>query len=238
MIQTYIKIADKLDVNTTNLLNLLFNMYKNFLLSVVAVFTFVLSGCSNNEKTDSNVSKIARQDSSEVLSKDSVPIQTGDDVVLTNEGLMVKEMYRNEMRVFGKYVDAPITDIKNTINKVVPDMMGQIMQRQLILSGTLMVIYPKDNPTSSKAKIFLGIPVKVKKPIVGYEFLEFPAGDYFKATVNAAPGESTKHWVKYLSSLEKKGHNYQIPMFEYYSDSRNAEMTTTITQTSLLVKKK
>ncbi|MFY7757458.1 MAG: GyrI-like domain-containing protein [Flavobacterium stagni] len=238
MIQTYIKIADKLEVNTTNLLNLLFNMHKSFFLSVIAVFALSISGCSNNEKNESNNSNAGVKEKKDTAAISKVPVETGNDVVLTNEGLMVKEMHRNEMRVFGKYVEGPISDIKNAINKVVPEMMGQIMNRQLILSGTLMVIYTSDKPSTAKAKLFLGIPVKVKKPIPGYEFLEFPAGDYFKATVNASPGESTKHWKKYLAELEKQGHPFDFPMFEYYSDSRNAEMTTTIAQTSLLVKKK
>ena len=213
-------------------------MHKSFFLSVITVFALSISGCSNNEKNQSNTNNAGVNVKKDTNTISKVPVETGNDVVLTNEGLMVKEMYRNEMRVFGKHIDAPISDIKNTINRVVPEMMGQIMKRQLILSGTLMVVYTKEKPNSKKAKLFLGIPVKVKKPIPGYDFLEFPAGDYFKATVNAAPGESTKHWDKYLAELEKQGHPTDFPMFEYYSDSRNAEMTTTITQTSLLVKKK
>ena len=105
------------------------------------------------------------------------------------------------MRVFGKHIDAPISDIKNTINRVVPEMMGQIMKRQLILSGTLMVVYTKEKPNSKRAKFFLGIPVKVKKPISGYDFLEFPAGDYFKATVNAALRSLSKNELDALFDL-------------------------------------
>ncbi|MFM1791872.1 MAG: GyrI-like small molecule binding domain [Bacteroidota bacterium] len=213
-------------------------MHKSFFLSVIAVFALGTSSCSNNKKNESNTGSPGVDVKKDTATVSTVPVETGNDVVLTNEGLMVKEMYRNEMRVFGKYVDAPIANIKNTINRVVPEMMGQIMNRQLILSGTLMVIYTKEKPNTTQAKLFIGIPVKIKKPIPGYEFLEFPAGNYFKATVNAAPGESTKHWGKYLTELEKQGYSTDFPMFEYYSDSRNAEMTTTITQTSLLVKKK
>lgn len=212
-------------------------MRKYIFYITTVIFCGTLLSCSQSDKnTNTSPSDSVTNEDTEQKDTQTV-VQTGDDIVASVDGLMVREMYRDQQRVFGKYVEAPIGEIKETINKVVPDMMGQIQLKQLILSGTLLVIYPKENPGSKKAKLFIGIPVKIKKPVAGYEFMEFPAGDFYKATVNAAPGESTAHWNTFLKELDKKGYKYSQPYYEYYSDSRNAEMATVITQTSLLVKK-
>jgi len=197
------------------------------------LFTFIIAGCNS-----SNQEKSPSEDSTKTQPQQQEPTaDAGKDIVGTSDGLIIREIQKNELRVFGKYVSSPITKIKELVNSTVPDIMNQIHQRQLILGGTLMLIYPDNNPTSSTAKLFIGIPVKVKKPVAGYEYLEFPQGNYFKATVNAEPGTSTGHWKKFIQELETKGLKFTGPYYEYYSDSRNTEMATTITNTSLLVKK-
>ena len=80
-------------------------MHKSFFLTVIAVFALSTSGCSNNEKNESNNSNDVVKEKKDTAAISKVPVETGNDVVLTNEGLMVKEMHRNEMRVFGKYVE-------------------------------------------------------------------------------------------------------------------------------------
>ena len=211
---------------------------RKYIFYIIVVFSCGFVGSCSNSTQDMDTSKKDSMNStdSQVNDKQSV-VKTGEDIVTSVDGLMVRETYKEEKRIFGKYIDGSVAEIKSMINKVVPDMMSEVQRRQLILSGTLLVIYPNENPGNSKTRLFIGIPVKVRKPVPGYDFLEFPAGDYYKATVNAAPGESTTHWTTYLKQLDKLSFKYTKPYYEYYSDSRNAEMATVIAQTSLLVKK-
>jgi effector-binding domain-containing protein len=208
---------------------------RNIFLVVFALFcTSIFVGCSSSEKDNSTSSL----DSSKTQSTpESTAVETGKDVVGTSAGLLIREMYKNEIRVFGKFVNSPISKIKEIVNATVPEIMNQIHQRQLILGGTLMVVYPEGNPFNRSNRLFIGIPVKIKKPVPNFEYLDLPQGDYFKATINAEPGNSTEHWGKFLEELTRKGYGVSAPYYEYYSDSRNNEMATVLSQTSLLVKK-
>jgi len=117
------------------------------------------------------------------------------------------------------------------------------------MEGGLTVLY-KEFPDLGSVDVFVGIPVKPgsnKKlpPLTDGFVLETLAGaDYFKATVNAEPGEALNSWRKFRGWMQKNGYastsnstveNY--PYFEYFQDSRNAEMTTTVSQAVLIMKK-
>ena len=91
--------------------------------------------------------------------------------------------------------------------------------------------------------------------------LTLPAATYLKATVNAEPGLTTKSWLQFKSLMlnrkqciasdfeSKENTNAKIgevdlskvaktfPYMEYYTDSRNLEMATTVAQAILLMRK-
>ena len=91
--------------------------------------------------------------------------------------------------------------------------------------------------------------------------LTLPAATYLKATVNAEPGLTTKSWLQFKSLMinrkqciasdfeSKENANAKIgevdlskvaktfPYMEYYTDSRNLEMATTVAQAILLMRK-
>ena len=91
--------------------------------------------------------------------------------------------------------------------------------------------------------------------------LTLPAATYLKATVNAEPGLTTKSWLQFKSLMlnrkqciasdfeSKENANGKIgevdlskvaktfPYMEYYTDSRNLEMATTVAQAILLMRK-
>lgn len=88
-----------------------------------------------------------------------------------------------------------------------------------------------------------------------------PAATYLKATVNAEPGLTTKSWLQFKSLMlnrkqciasdfeSKENANAKMgqvdlskvaktfPYMEYYTDSRNLEMATTVAQAILLMRK-
>ena len=91
--------------------------------------------------------------------------------------------------------------------------------------------------------------------------LTLPAATYLKATVNAEPGLTTMSWLQFKSLMinrkqcigtdfeSKENANAKIgevdlskvaktfPYMEYYTDSRNLEMATTLAQAILLMRK-
>ena len=91
--------------------------------------------------------------------------------------------------------------------------------------------------------------------------LTLPAATYLKATVNAEPGLTTKSWLQFKSLMinrkqcvasdfeSKENANAKVgelesskvaktfPYMEYYTDSRNLEMATTVAQAILLMRK-
>ena len=71
---------------------------------------------------------------------------------------------------------------------------------------------------------------------VGYEVLEMPSGAYIHAVTNAEPGKASITWTKVLDAVAESGIPCKGPYFEYHSDSRNAEMTTVISQSHLVFK--
>lgn len=91
--------------------------------------------------------------------------------------------------------------------------------------------------------------------------LTLPAATYLKATVNAEPGLTSKSWLQFKSLMlnrkqciasdfeSKENANAKMgqvdlskvaktfPYMEYYTDSRNLEMATTVAQAILLMRK-
>ena len=94
-----------------------------------------------------------------------------------------------------------------------------------------------------------------------FTIITLPAATYLKATVNAEPGLTTKSWLQFKSLMlnrkqciasdfeSKENANAKIgevdlskvaktfPYMEYYTDSRNLEMATTVAQAILLMRK-
>jgi hypothetical protein len=79
----------------------------------------------------------------------------------------------------------------------------------------------------------------------GFVLENIEGGSYLKATVNAEPGSTLKNWEAFIKLVKERNSDANgssgsmgiYPYFEYYQDSRNAEMTTTVSQAILVMKK-
>jgi hypothetical protein len=113
------------------------------------------------------------------------------------------------------------------------------------------VLY-KESPSVGSVDVFVGIPVnglragaKAKPLKEGFVVENIEGGSYLKATVNAEPGSTLKNWEKFIKLVKERNSEASAsngglggyPYFEYYQDSRNSEMTTTVSQAILVMKK-
>lgn len=201
-----------------------------------AVAIAYLSACqSNHSYTDS--ADTLKQSSTNI---DTTPVEVGKDIVVSDAESFIKETHRPAMKVLGKEVALTVKNIPATIANLLPEITRVIQQQNLIISGTLTVIYLDDQSLKSSTeitKVFIGIPVRIRKANA-LQYYEIPEGDYYKGIVNSPIGESLPHWKIYLDKLNQSGNLFQGPRFEYYSDARNSEMTTVMSQTSMMVRKK
>ncbi len=195
-----------------------------------------LSACqSNHSSTDSSDSTKQYQ-----ANNDTTPVEIGKDIVISDQESFVKEIHRPTQKLIGREVSLTMKNLPATIANLLPEITQVIQKQNLIISGTLTVVYLDDQSLKSPSeitKVFIGIPVRIKKA-TPLQYYEIPEGDFFKGIVNAPIGESTPDWKKYLDRLNQAGNQFQGPRFEYYSDARNSEMTTVMSQTSMMVRKK
>jgi effector-binding domain-containing protein len=110
-----------------------------------------------------------------------------------------------------------------------------IENNQLIIEGSILTIYSEIPSPEKKQRIFVGIPVNKKVKSTNWEYLTLPAGRFHKATTNAEIGATIPLWNTVSENLTKAGYTIKMPIYEYPSDGRNFEMTTTVSQVNLLI---
>lgn len=196
-----------------------------------------LSACQSNHSSKATSDSVQQIQSSQA---DTIPVEVGKDIVVSDAQTFIKETHRPNMKLLGKEVTLTVKNLPATIANLLPEITRVIQAQNLYLCGTLTVVYLDDNALKSNTaltKVFIGIPVRIRKANA-LQYYELAEGDYFKGIVNAAIGESLPNWKMMLQKLEASNQAYQAPRFEYFSDARNAEMTTVMAQTSMMVRKK
>lgn len=216
--------------------------------------------CTNNETVPVTEKKAGKNLDS---SPNSI-VSADENLVGISEGILVKEVERKESELLGLWQKIPLKGLKTAIRLSAGKILRQIEENTYRLEGPLMILY-KSAPKEGTMDVFIGIPIQRNKIAnrvkTGAAPTTIPAdkqvfvietiapGKYYKATVNAAPGESLPKWQAFVSLLQSRKLlgivqllskvNQNTPPYsymEYYGDSRNSEMTSRIEQATLLIK--
>lgn len=215
---------------------------KKRLLGLMGLGFCVLSSCQNGNKQEQPFA----EDNS--VQSDSGHVAIADAGLLGSDtGIVVIEMHRETTQLLGFWQQMPLSSVKDAIKTNAQLIVNRIVKDKYKMEGGLTVLY-KEFPSSGSLDVFVGIPVKSRKdgkmpPLTdGFVIENLDGGNYFKATVNAEPGSTLKSWEtfnKWMKSYASKNGTItgEYPFFEYFQDSRNAEMTTTVGQAVLIMKK-
>lgn len=214
------------------------------MLGLVTGALFFFISCQSESNSNNQNAKPTDAPIADTVTKQADAGHLGSD-----SGIVVVEMHRDATQLLGFWQQMPIAGIKEAIKTNATLIVNRIVKDKYKMEGGLTVLY-KEFPDLGSVDVFVGIPVKPgsnKKlpPLTdGFVLETLAAADYFKATVNAEPGETLNSWRKFRGWMQKNGYantsnstveNY--PYFEYFQDSRNAEMTTTVSQAVLIMKK-
>lgn len=168
-------------------------------------------------------------------SSDTTGVLRNEGLVLSDSNFVLKQTEKPAMVIIGKSFKAKYSELPKLISTTAGPLMNFIAQKKLIITGSIMSVYEEIPSTDKELDIFVGIPVN--KEILGseYYYKKIDAGKFHKITANVELGKGAPIWNSVVSLLEKNGSKLLFPIIEYPSDSRNSEMTTTITQVNLLV---
>jgi hypothetical protein len=173
------------------------------------------------------------------------------DLIGTDSGIVIVETQRKPTQLLGIWQQMPISALRESIKTHAQLIVNCIVDHKYQMDGGLTVLY-KDFPGVGSVDVFVGIPVKglkvgaKSKPLKeGFVLENIEGGSYLKATVNAEPGSTLKNWEAFIKLVKARNPEASesnkslgvYPYFEYYQDSRNAEMTTTVSQAVLVMKK-
>lgn len=173
------------------------------------------------------------------------------DLIGTDSGIVIVETQRKPTQLLGIWQQMPISALRESIKTHAQLIVNCIVDHKYQMDGGLTVLY-KDFPGVGSVDVFVGIPVKglkvgaKSKPLnEGFVIEYIEGGSYLKATVNAEPGSTLKDWEAFIKLVKARNPEASesnkslgvYPYFEYYQDSRNAEMTTTVSQAVLVMKK-
>jgi predicted transcriptional regulator YdeE len=215
---------------------------KKRLLGLIGLGLGVLSSCQNGK-----VQEPATGDSTSTKT-DSGQVAIADAGLLGSDtGIVVVEMNRKTTQLLGFWQQMPLSGVKEAIKTNAQLIVNRIVKDKYKMEGGLTVLY-KEFPSAGSLDVFVGIPVMPRKeakmpPLTdGFVVETVEAGSYVKATVNAEPGATLKSWEafdKWMKSFAPNNGSAsgKYPFFEYFQDSRNAEMTTTVGQAVLIMKK-
>lgn len=148
---------------------------------------------------------------------------------------MMKEVDKKELQVLGKYYEATPESVRTLFIGTANALNEFIEKNKLIIEGSILTIYSEVPSPEKKQRIFVGIPVNKNIKSTDWEYLTLAAGRYHKATTNAEIGATIPLWNTVTENLTKAGYTIKTPIYEYPSDGRNFEMTTTVSQVNLLI---
>jgi hypothetical protein len=217
---------------------------KDRIYSLIVMALIVFTSCqSGTDSTKIKSDTLNRQDT-------AVRVANANQGLLgVDTGILVVEISRPATQLLGFWQQMPITGIKDAIKTNAPLIVNRIVKDKYKMEGGLTVLY-KALPTKGSLDVFVGIPVgkpNQKQTVElsdGFVLEKIDAGQYIKATVNAEPGATLNQWQNFarwclgqgiFASMDELTQGQQY--FEYFLDSRNAEMTTTVSQATLMMKK-
>lgn len=217
---------------------------KNRMLGLLTGGLFLFVSCQSGTKQEEAKSNLS--DSNQIGNQMA---QADAGLLGSDSGIVVMETQRNTTHLLGFWQQMPLSGIKEAIRINAQLIVNRIVEDKYKMEGGLTVLY-KEIPDVGSLDVFIGIPVKPRSPKQvaklsdGFVLEVLDSGTYVKATVNAEPGSTLLSWKAFQSWMKKRGFTNQdvkntdnYPYFEYFQDSRNAEMTTTVSQAVLIMKK-
>lgn len=168
------------------------------------------------------------------INSDSVS-QAG--LLVTDSSFIMTETERPDQIILCKKFKSNYKSIKSLIVKSAPDLLKIISEKNLAIKGSIQALYFEVPTNEFEKEIFVGIPIgkKIAAPSEEYQIIEIPASGFVKVKSNSNWGESLDLWNKIVGKLTVNGKKIKYPIIEYPSDSRNAEMTTEISQMNLMI---
>lgn len=195
-------------------------MQNNRLFLCLSALVIVFSSCSNSsEKTPQSEEKP----------------QTIEGFVAADENFVLTPKKRPEMNVLGRHYQAKPEELKTLIIGTAREVNEVIVENKCIIKGPIMAVYQQLPKEGVVQDIFVGIPINKTISQSKFETMLIPKGKFHKAQTNASIGESSNLWKQVSKRVEADGFKLQPPYIEYPSDTRNAEMTTVVTQANLLL---
>lgn len=167
--------------------------------------------------------------------------------VLNGEDFTCQKQERDELLLVCLPYNGPYAKVMNNMKVAAMKIMESAYKQRWVMAGGIYIAM-KELPTGTAPfEYSVGVPMKLPKnrslaefsaqvEKAGYSVLEMPAGEYVHAVTNAEPGTASTTWTKVLDAVAQSEIPAQGPYFEYHSDSRNAEMTTVISQSHLVFK--
>jgi len=198
-----------------------------FLIVLGLLALLIFFGWFFYQKTASFETKLNAIDTTKVLKTEGL--------VLSDSNFVLKQTEKPNMHVIGKTYKAKYEDLAKLISQTAAPLMNYIAQNKLIITGSILSIYEEIPTNDHEMDIFIGIPIN--KEVKSSEFLyrNIAGGKFHKVTANVELGKGAQIWNAVTSKLLSNGSKITFPIFEYPSDARNSEMTTSITQVNLLI---
>lgn len=195
-------------------------MQNNRVILCLSAVLVVFSACSNP---------------SEQTPKEEEQPQTIEGFVAADENFVLMPKKRQEMKVLGRYYKAKPEELKTLIIGTAREVNDIILDKKCIINGPIMAVYQQLPKEGVIQDIFVGIPINKTISQSNYETMRIPKGKFHKAKTNASIGESSNLWKQVSKRVKADGFKLEPPYIEYPSDTRNAEMTTVVTQANLLL---
>lgn len=167
--------------------------------------------------------------------------------LLNGEDYTCQKQQRDALLLVCLPYKGPYNKVMNNMKVAAMKIMESAYKQRWVMAGGIYIAMNELPKGSAPFEYSVGVPMKLPKNTdlpeftaqvekAGYLVLEMSAGQYVHALTNAEPGTASSTWTKVLDAVEESGISPTGPYFEYHSDSRNAEMTTVISQSHLVFK--
>ena len=188
------------------------------ILTIIAGISLVL-GCGNNAKPATAEKKDSTQSTAEKPAKNDVNIVTG-----TGDGVMI-EVSRPAMLLYGVKIETDFNGLVAKAKSYAGTLLAQISNHKGVMTGSISYVY-LTKPGTGAMQVFIGIPIKTrfKNPEVG-EFMEIPAGRYYKMQVEAATGETLKQHGTMQKAIADLNNNIHLPAIEQFNETFDSNMS-------------
>jgi len=214
-------------------------------LVILTLGVMAFSACTSGTTTE--------KESEASLSVDSAAPIPDQSWVLNGENFSCQKQEREAAYLVCLPYQGPYAKVMNNMKVAAMKIMQSAYNRRWVMNGGIFLAMDELPQGSASFDYRVGVPMKLPKNETlerfqkqvadqGYELMEMPAGTYYHALTQAEPGTAASIWLELVAALQNQGQptdgdNHRVhagPYFEYHSDSRNAEMTTVISQSHLV----